>query len=739
MKIKFILLSIVSFLLICNKSLAQTWIPVGSKTHGEPVTMKILKDDASSYQIEITINGILDQQIDVKQGSFHRISIGMSGSLMNSGEPLLPIISQLIAIPEGTIAKSSVVEKQWTDVEIGSILPAQIPPKGSKRVSSFYKKENAYTKPFIPTIVNQCEEQVWCDIKNVVVSICPFRYYPIENRLSVLSKFILNIDFIPTDNQGQEIESMSYEECKDLTLFDNTIFFSPNRTQNTSLNNNTYLIIVGDIPGIIGSRQLKDFMRWKSLKGFNTRVVSLSSILSTSSYSQDEVKEYIRDEVGSGGFVLLVGDNTKIPMASIPSFYYNYQTLYGDYWYGCDIGTNTWEADIAVGRFSVTSLWEFENMVRKTINYESINPLTLNTLLVAHKEDPTSYYGYQHWCERIRNTNYIEPMTFVTAYGAEGATNADVINFLNSGVPIVCYLGFGFSNFWGGVGSNYGLPDPTGGWNSAGESFFSSEAANLNDSARAVIFSSASNTANISISGNMLETFTRNYYGAPAFVGAATDGINFDEYNEVYSKILFEKLLCSGEYQLADITNKAHISCMSYEGGNSLVLDHSFSSVCGGDPALELWTDTICSFGNVDLIEGSNSITIVTSQYNGDYNVCVASEDGNLIGVYPVMASNTCTFPRPIGNFYISIIKHNYIPHIIKYDVYTDAIQNENISIDSYYHYTPIGLGDGVSLDVPDGPVILKGGSKLIIQNGTGGVFFIEGFECEKGGILEVK
>ena len=37
---------------------------------------------------------------------------------------------------------------------------------------------------------------------------------------------------------------------------------------------------------------------------------------------------------------------------------------------------------------------------------------------------------------------------------------------------------------------------------------------------------------------------------------------------------------------------------------------------------------------------------------------------------------------RPSGNFYIGINKHNYIPHIIKYDVSTDAVQNETKGIE---------------------------------------------------------
>ena len=196
-------------------------------------------------------------------------------------------------------------------------------------------------------------------------------------------------------------------------------------------------------------------------------------------------------------------------------------------------------------------------------------------------------------------------------------------------------------------------------------------------------------------------------------------------------------MLYQGNYLLGSITNTAHIlnSTRFFDSGK--VKDYSFSSVCGGDPALEFWTATPQTFGDVTLIEGSGTITI-TTQYSG-YKVCLAGENGNLIGVYPVTSGNTCTFPRPSGNFFIGINKHNFIPHIIKYDVTTDAVQGETITMDSYYHYTPIGFGDGVSLDVPDGPVIVKKGTKLVIQNGAGGVRFVEYFECEKGAILEVK
>ena len=236
----------------------------------------------------------------------------------------------------------------------------------------------------------------------------------------------------------------------------------------------------------------------------------------------------------------------------------------------------------------------------------------------------------------------------------------------------------------------------------------------------------------------MLEAFTRGQKGATAFAGFTTNGNGFDDFNLYYSAYIFFCLLNDGEYLLGNLTNSANIDKINEMGGADLSKDHSLSFVCGGDPALELWTGTPQTFGDVNLNEDNSNVTI-TTQYYGDYKVSVAGENGDLLGTYNVVSGNTCTFPRPSVNCYIGITKHNYIPKILKYDVTTDAVQNEEITMDSYYHYTPIGFGDGVSLDIPDGPVIVKNGTKLVIKNGTGGVRFVEGFECEEGAILEVK
>lgn len=74
-------------------------------------------------------------------------------------------------------------------------------------------------------------------------------------------------------------------------------------------------------------------------------------------------------------------------------------------------GDDDYQADIAIGRFSTNNERELENMVNKTIAYESKkNNFAQNVLLVAHKEYAPQ--KYQNCSEEIRNASYTESMSF---------------------------------------------------------------------------------------------------------------------------------------------------------------------------------------------------------------------------------------------------------------------------------------------------------------------------------------
>ena len=76
----------------------------------------------------------------------------------------------------------------------------------------------------------------------------------------------------------------------------------------------------------------------------------------------------------------------------------------------------------------------------------------------------------------------------------------------------------------------------------------------------------------------------------------------------------------------------------------------------------------------------------------------------------------------------------------IAYDYNTSGIiQNEMADEDLYFAIAPLNIGYNVTTSETFGNVTVKSGSKLSIQNGTGGVTFKNGFECENGAEMTIE
>jgi hypothetical protein len=102
--------------------------------------------------------------------------------------------------------------------------------------------------------------------------------------------------------------------------------------------------------------------------------------------------------------------------------------------------------------------------------------------------------------------------------------------------------------------------------------------------------------------------------------------------------------------------------------------------------------------------------------------------------------SDTCSFPIPSGNFYVTLNFENNLPYILFFSS-SNYLQNMTIHAYSHHYYkdTPLNIGYDVTNNNSNGNVILKSGSKVTINNGTGGVTIKNGFECEKGAELTIE
>lgn len=720
-------------LFLFESAFSQEWIPLNGSTKGQAVTMDVMADDESSYQVHVSVNGIYDNVIQNEHGTFHSLSFGSNGYLTKEGEPALPLITQLIAIPSGTSPSVSIRNEVWEEIAIGTVYPAQSPYIGNRHITDFIFSDSTYGHPFMPFVLRQEKEMNWRGIRNFRVQICPFRYYPQENKLQVLKEFALVVDF-HAQSISQSTRKELARETTHMGIFDNSVF--SNRTLsdskvNRSTSDYDYLIIVRDT-AILNSQKMKEFRRWKALMGYKSRV----KLLRDEDNNPLAIKDSIATEYHNNNikYVSLVGDINQIEAKD--SFYIvnkNYslgitETIYYkcDYWYGCIDGDDV-ELEIPIGRFPVDSLEQFSNMVDKTIRYETWKDLEYRALMAAHCEYVAGEGKiFENCCDSIID-RHMGVLSFTPVYGSTStATNTLLTNNINQGVHIVNYRGHGAPDYWGSE------------WNTHNENYSLSYIDSIQPNTNAVYFSIACNTGKLSnTNGCMLKTFTCAPNGAAAFLGHSTEADNHA--CSFFDKALFGNLLDSATYRLGDLIIKSYIDLLRCGTDYSQIRRDVYSTVCGGDPTLELWTAEPQRFKGIRINYVNDYLNIRTGNVYG-CDIFISSMDGELIDSFHV-AANEQTFPMPsMQKFYISIKKHNYIPYVVLFDKEKDYIQHQVMDYNVFYFQSPFAMGESVTMEQEDdGPVVVKNGSDLRIKLGNGGVLLNYNTEIEKGATLVIK
>ena len=663
-----------------------------------------------------------------ENGEYHQISIESIGCLSKIGCPSLPILTQSIAIPEGASIAVSVKEENWSDISIGQIYPSQEPLFENDITKEFIQDKESYRNDFFPQLVQISKEMVWRGVRNVRVTICPFKYYPTQNRLSVLSDFTLQVSFQHGKTPIKEKKVYAKEDI--FHLFDNDIFVNNQKSDSNQQTNNPpsypngkMLIIVGqnnNIEWLATCEKMQEYRQWKAFKGFETFVEKLTNQNSTPEKIKEIILDYYNDH--NVRYVLFVGDNDAdhIPMKSILSPYTGKGTRYinSDYWYGCLDGDDDYQAEIAVGRFSVRNHVDFCHMVDKTINYEKAYASSNSVLLVSHKQNASTYnidsLSYQNCCNIIKDAYENDTVTFLTAYGAsvscggDNATNADVISHINDGVHIVNYRGHASCDFWGSIDEQEHIDTA---WNYSDERFWSNQINNILPNACSIYFCVACHTGNIGETGCMLETFTRANNGATAFIGATTK--SFTKPNHFYNQYLFDQLYKKGVYHIGDVNLSAHLrNIISID---TLAKDDALCYLLGGDPTLEIWTDLPQKL-DVNL-QMANSEMLFNTSVNGSYWGTLTLENGTHQQNIPYY-SNSGNFVYPNSNFFFVVNHHNYYPHI----TYCNMTSHEILSsydCDVYSFVTPLIIEEDPYAVGNETEVKVKNGNKLIIKNGA--------------------
>jgi len=641
----------------------------------------------SSYELEKKIEGDIEYSV---------ISIPDEGEILDFGKPDLPRITRLFAIPDhGDVD----VEVNWfneTSTENIIIYPQQQLKSESSREdipftidSDYYAKGGKFPEQNIvigdPVILR--------DQRIVPVSFFPFQYDPIKRELKVITN--INLTLRIQGRGGINVKENTRKRSRSFEKIYESVITNYEKldTRSGEYQTPSYLFIFPDDTQI--GNYLQNLVDWKHQKGFEVTAVSTVTTGTTSIAITNFIQDAYNNWENPPEYVCLVGDAGGA--FHIPTGHYSTPPYggEGDHIYAMLEGDDVL-ADVIVGRLSFNSTMEFQTILSKILNYETM-PYTDNSdwfnnaLMVGDPSDSGQ--------SCVDTKMYIKDMIDEFAPNIEseeiysGNWVIGMANALNDGVSYFNYRGFAGMSGWtiGHINSlQNGFMMPlvisltclTGDFEGTGdcmsERFLKAGSPTSPKGAIAAISTATGNT----------HTCFNNCVDAGIFTGIFAD--------EIYTP--------GG----ALVRGKLNLFLSYPDNPFDYVVKFSYWNNLMGDPGLDLWTavpqDLVLDY-EMEIPVGSNSMEILVTDDTGSpvENVWVTllkGEDEIFVSDY---TDGTGSVILPIsadspGEAIITASKHNYIPEVGDFEIQEVAsfVNVSSYLVDDDASGSSSGNGDGL-------------------------------------------
>jgi hypothetical protein len=267
-------------------------------------------------------------------------------------------------------------------------------------------------------------------VKGVIVTIHPFNYNPVENKLTIVNsgEFRLNLN---------NYVSPVFGKSRSFNNFFKNIF--ANYEYSTEMSGGNYLIITA--PAY--ESDLTPFVDFKVSTGFTVDVFNTNTTGTTNTAIKAFIQQRYDNLATRPDYILLVGDVANIPSwtgsgSDNPTTDLNYVQLEGgDYF-----------ADAFIGRYSVTNVTHLGNAIDKSIFMESyVGSLDKKNVFMASNDNYTISEGTHNY---VIDT-YFDPAGYTNLKlycHTYNATTQQLINALNDNQIFAIYSGHGSETSW---------------------------------------------------------------------------------------------------------------------------------------------------------------------------------------------------------------------------------------------------------------------------------------------------
>ncbi len=628
--------------------------PLSLSPRGEvaPPVVKVLaqRPGAMSLELDVTSLDVADVTIDGR--AYQAMTLTDGGTLGEPGEPMLPTVTRLVAVPAGVGVRLTVTGKDMAPLPSTSLAPVQPVLDGSRGEAAPVATASVYAAaPRREATASVGEPALVRGIRVVPVTFSPVSYDPRTGELAVARTLTVDLTFAGRDTRNDPTGAPHAIPESFARMYEQEII-GYERSGDVAEGPGSYLMICPSDPAVVAAVQ--PLVEWRRRQGYNVVLATTAETGTTTT----TIKDYIQNAYDTYDppleFVSLVGDGAG--SLSLPTFHeslsgYNGE---GDHPYTLLDGNDPL-ADIHIGRISVTSVSELQLVIAKIVQYESDPDMSeTNWFTTAGVTGDPSASGYSTvWCQQFvkESLQHLGYTRVDTIFGGDYATQ--MFNTINNGETLFTYRGYiGMSGFNTGyitaLGNQRQLPFAI--VMTCGTGSFASET-----TCRSEAFLRATNGGGVAAIGTAT-TGTHTRYNNCIFLGTAHGVLNTGEYR-VGPALTRGKL---NLYKNYEVNEPDRVVIWSY--WNNLM----------GDPATEIFTGvpqipTVTYSANV--ASGANALPVtvaVGAAPLAGARVTVV-QAGNLRATGTTDAAGQIVLPLAgavDGVLQVTVTKHNLKPYL---------------------------------------------------------------------------
>ncbi|MCF7859852.1 MAG: Gingipain R, partial [Candidatus Cloacimonetes bacterium] len=424
--------------------------------------LNVLRSNDDGIQLSLNIQSLSSFDVETEIGEFTQINIANFAHSNDIGNPKLPIIRKIIAVPYDAEVSAKAQNYQTEIYKLedygitNRLMPTQLPvPKSAdpSTIKFMFEQESYKKDQFTSSEIIKTEELgILRGVRLFVVEIAPIKYNPVEGTILVCNNIDLEVKF----NGGDLVKSnwkraKVYSPYFESTFANSILNYNPLPSRDLITQYPIKYVIVADP---MFETQLQPFIQWKIEKGFE--VIEAYTDDPNVGTTTTSIKNYLQDIYDAGtpedpapSFVLFVGD-----VAQIPAWNGSMGSHVTDLNYAKLDGTD-FVADIYYGRFSANNITELQPQIDKTLEYEKYempDPSYLEEVVMIAGMDAS--HGNTWGNGQINyGTNYyfnashgIESHTYL--YPQSGSNAANIVQNVSDGIGYINYTAHGSQDSW---------------------------------------------------------------------------------------------------------------------------------------------------------------------------------------------------------------------------------------------------------------------------------------------------